>query len=207
MNVKVKEGIVVGEWTIVKKIGRNQHRQSIWLCRCSCGNEKGVVQSNLTSAKSTNCGCKRGKSLIKHNLIHHELYRRWSDMKTRCYNQKCIGYDNYGGRGIKVCDEWRSDFEAFYTWAMCNGYRDGLSIDRKNNDGNYEPGNCRWVTKCDQRNNRRNTIYVQYQGKSKPLAVLCIELKLDYHIVKDRLRQNWKLEKAISEPIKRKGVS
>lgn len=83
----------------------------------------------------------------KHNMSKTTIYRRWTSMKARCYNEKLICYDNYGGRGIAVCDEWKNDFVAFYNWAVNNGFKPELEIDRIDNDGNYEPNNCQWITK------------------------------------------------------------
>lgn len=99
------------------------------------------------------------------------LYRIWANMKTRTTNRNRIGWKDYGGRGITVCDEWKDDFKAFYDWAMANGYRDDLTIDRINNDGNYEPGNCRWATRREQNENKR---------ADRSLPVVCVETNLAY---------------------------
>jgi len=134
-------------------------KKRIFLCKCSCGNEKRVERGLLINGFTKSCGCLSLENTIKrsttHGLKHHPLYSVWQNMKTRCYNPKTWNYKNYGGRGIKVCDEWRNDFKAFYDWAVNDGYSDGLSIDRRNNDGNYEPSNCKWSTAKEQANNRR----------------------------------------------------
>ena len=127
-------------------------------------------------------------------------------MKARCYNRKSIEqYKNYGGRGIIICDEWLGDngFINFHNWAMQNGYSDDLTIDRIDVDGNYEPDNCRWVSRKIQSLNRRNTLFITYNGKTKPLIQWCEEYNMDYKCVWKRVfALNWDFEKAISTPKK-----
>jgi hypothetical protein len=110
---------------------------------------------------------KTGQFSEKHGQRHSRLYRIWDGLRRRCNDPKAASYKSYGGRGIKVCPEWDNDFQSFYEWAMANGYEEDLTIDRINNDGNYEPNNCRWVTPKEQAKNKRNTPYVTYNGMIK----------------------------------------
>jgi hypothetical protein len=143
-----------------------------WQVKCDCGMEKLVTGAALVSGRTVSCGCLQkelaASALLKHGEGGHNqtrLYRIWAGMKNRCYFQGNKHYKSYGGRGIMVCSQWKDSFEAFRDWANLNGYRDDLSIDRKNPDGNYEPSNCQWVTDDDQRWNKRNTRKIQYHGK------------------------------------------
>lgn len=134
----------------------------VWHCKCDCGNEVDVRAQNLKDGNTKSCGCLNSDEVIKrnttHGLYYTRLHRIWSGMKQRCYYSKCRSYKDYGGRGITICDEWLNDFKTFYDWAISNGYKEGLTIDRKNNDGNYEPQNCRWITNSEQQKNKRNNI-------------------------------------------------
>jgi hypothetical protein len=130
-----------------------------WKCRCDCGVEKVIRREVLKYGKAVSCGCIKLKLIGNvhrtHGASKHPLYNVWKKISDRCYNENGTSWKNYGGRGISVCDEWRNDMWSFMAWAVSNGYRPGLSIDRIDNDGNYEPGNCRWATALMQSRNRR----------------------------------------------------
>jgi len=132
-------------------------------CQCDCGRDTKVFLSALRNSKipTNSCGClqaERAKNAnTQHGLSQHSLYGKLEGMKKRCYNPKVSGYHRYGGRGIKICEEWLNNFMSFYNWAMANGWKEGLQIDRINNDGNYEPNNCRFVTSAVNNRNQSTT--------------------------------------------------
>lgn len=134
--------------------------KSHWLCKCDCGKETVVFTGHLKDGHTTSCGCHLNhiranrQCHFKHGLRNHRIYRIWIGMKKRCYDRSDPKYYRYGGRGITICDDWLNNPKVFYDWAMRNGYKDDLTIDRINNDGNYEPNNCRWTTNLIQSHNR-----------------------------------------------------
>jgi hypothetical protein len=155
-----------GRLTIVKEIsphikpsGKTARK---FLCRCDCGKAKTALLDKLRRGRIKSCGCfyKESRSTVnrKHGLSYHPLMRVHGGLVQRCKNKNDPGFSHYGGRGISVCLEWLADFKSFYDWAIQNGYKKGLEIDRINNDGNYEPSNCRFVTKTQNARNKRSTV-------------------------------------------------
>lgn len=127
--------------------------------------------------------------MTTHNLSYSRLYRILGCIKQRCYNKKHIAYKNYGGRGITVCDEWKNDFMSFYNWAINNGYNDNLTIDRIDNNGNYQPDNCKWSTDIEQSNNKRTNHYLEIGGERKTLIQWSREKNIPYDCLISRLRR------------------
>lgn len=144
----------------------------LWLCECDCGQSKAVAGSSLKAGKTRSCGClhreRAGRLNYKHGMAETPLHRIWRGMLNRCRNPNQDGFENYGGRGIKVCERWH-DFMAFEA-DMRTGYRPGLSIERKDVDGDYSPDNCRWATLAEQAVNRRSTPFVVYEGARMAFA-------------------------------------
>lgn len=141
----------------------NGRNRSYVTAQCECGSVKDYLLTELRGGRILSCGCTRKANLIKsattHGLRWHSLYTVWYNMKRRCYDPSVPQFKDWGGRGIKVCDDWLNNFKAFYDWALLNGWRKRLVLDRENNDGNYEPSNCRFVTyKVSNRNQRRITL-------------------------------------------------
>ena len=174
LNVEDITGKRFERLTVIERVENDRHRKSVWKCRCDCGKEIYVNGSHLKSGHTKSCGCysrdyHREHPRIKHGLVFDNgkktrLYRIWAGIKNRCYNKKDEHYRNYGERGITVCDEWRNDYKCFYDWAMSNGYRKELTVDRIDVNGNYEPSNCRWASNKEQSRNKRNAIKVNYNG-------------------------------------------
>jgi len=151
-------GRIFTRLTVLSEAGRNNHKQVMWLCECSCGNKATIRGGSLKSGGTKSCGCLHKEAMVDllttHGLREHPLYMVWGGMKTRCYNENFHQYSDYGGRGITVCDRWRDSFEDFYN-DMVGHYKKDLQLDRVNNDGNYEPSNVRWVTHQQNGMNRR----------------------------------------------------
>lgn len=170
-----------GKLIVLEEIDERKHGSKVYKCQCDCGNITHVARTNLRAKNGTkSCGCTHK---ISHNKTHGKtgtrLYRIWVNMKTRCYNKNRLQYNDWGGRGIGVCNEWKDDFMAFYKWAYDNGYNDSLSIDRIDVDGDYEPSNCRWATRKQQANNTRNNVLLTYNGKTQTMTQWAEELGVD----------------------------
>ena len=141
-----------------------------YLCKCDCGKEVVIEKSSLKTKRGPkSCGCLRLEKALDANIIHGKtytpLYYIWTAMKARCYNKNNKSYKNYGGRGISMCEKWKNDFMSFYDWSISNGYKEKLSIDRINNNGNYDPYNCRWATRKEQQRNTRKNHIIEYNGE------------------------------------------
>ena len=188
-NLKGKK---FGRLTVIEN-DRMEKGVRLALCLCECGKESDVRVSDLRSGNTRSCGC-LSKDIRKtinfsHGMRHTRLYSTWSNMKTRCYNPKVAGFENYGGRGITICDDWKDDFVNFYNWAVITGYNDNLTIERVDVNGNYDPENCMWIEADEQSKNRRGNIYIELNGKTETLKGWCNELGLPYKIVHQRMKR------------------
>lgn len=202
-NAKNITGKKFGKLTAIKPIGKNKYNQILWLCKCECGNTTITTCSKLLQNITRSCGCfarEQAKKLnTTHGLSKTRLYKTYSQMKIRCLNPKNPAYKSYGGRGIKICEEWLKDFKVFYSWAMTNGYNDSLSIDRIDVNGNYEPDNCRWVDAKTQCNNRRSNEQIEFKGVKHSIAEWAEIYKIKKSVLWARLKKlNWPFEKAIA---------
>ncbi len=169
-----------------------------WNCICDCGNKIIANGVYLRNGKKTHCGCEKAFS---YRLTYPRMYRIWLNMKNRCNNPEYERYDDYGGRGIKICEEWQDSFEVFCKWSLKNGYAENLTIDRIDVNGNYEPSNCRWITSFDQMGNMRKNVYIEYKGETKHLAEWCRLLNLKYPTIAYRLKNGYSVEEAFEIPI------
>ena len=189
--------------TVLEKSGHKNNR-IIWKCQCDCGK---IIYENaiyLKNGRRKSCGCLNRQRLIqiatKHNLSKTRVYKCWIAIKKRCFNSNCDIYPLYGGRGITMCDEWKNDFLSFYNWSMQNGYKDTLTIDRIDNNGNYEPSNCRWTNWITQNNNRRNNHLITYNDKTLSLSQWAKEYDINLSTFTNRIRRGWSIEKALTTP-------
>lgn len=195
-----------GRLTVMHR-ANNRGKATMWHCKCQCGNEVDIAAASLKNGTSQSCGCLQKEIVSGNNKTHgmsnSKFYHIWSGMKARCYNQNAGQYKDYGGRGIKMCDEWRNNFMAFYRWAITHGYSDGLSIDRIDVNKDYSPENCRWATDYVQSNNRRNNIVLEYNGESHTMSQWAEKLGIAKQTLKDRIRRyGWSVERALTEPVR-----
>lgn len=150
-----------GKLTVIKQLPERKNGHIVWECLCECGKTTVVKGVHLKSGHTKSCGCYSSERTTLMNTTHGEthtrLYSIWNSMKNRCNNPKRNCYPYYGGRGIRVCEEWENSFVSFRDWAQNNGYAPHLTLDRINPDKNYEPNNCRWATWHEQRINQRRT--------------------------------------------------
>ncbi len=169
-------GEVFGLLTVVRSTRSRRHKQIVWECKCECGRKHLVVGRDLRSGHTKSCGCQSRSMQVAAITVHGSAsrgqmgleYRIWIEMKQRCYNPKNSRYATYGGRGISVCSRWLHSYPNFI--ADMGPKPDSYSIDRKNNDGNYEPSNCRWVPRKEQSRNRTNTVWISSGGEKIRLS-------------------------------------
>lgn len=192
-----------GRLVVVERAENSADGRARWLCRCDCGQSKTVLGEHLKKGRTKSCGCAKSESsskrFKKHGGRNSKLYRIWSNMKDRCNNPDCKVYSDYGGRGIKVCKEWIDDFSAFQKWALANGYKEGLTIDRKDNDKGYSPDNCRWTDRKIQGNNKRNCRYITYKGQRKTVAEWSDITGIPHDTLLYRLNHGWETERILKK--------
>lgn len=176
-----------------------------YLCKCDCGNEVVVLGIHLRSGHTLSCGCLRSdktrNKMTKHGKTDTRIHCIWKNMKARCLNQNRKDYKLYGGRGITICDSWNS-FENFYNWAISNGYKENLTLDRIDVNKGYSPDNCRWATQKEQCNNTRKNINVFMDGEQHTLKEWAEIKGLKYGSVSSRVNRGWDPVKALKTPMR-----
>ena len=195
-----------GKWAVLEyshHVGNHKY----WLCRCDCGNIKPVRQQNLVEGKSKSCGSCHGEKNIgdrtrKHGDFGKPLYCVWAAMKRRCFNKNVAYYEDYGGRGITVCDEW-IDYIPFKEWALSTGYEEGLTIERIDVNGNYCPENCKWISLSEQNKNKRNSVRIEYNGQSYSIKEIAEITGLKERTVRGRYERGWTPEQIFSKELKK----
>jgi hypothetical protein len=202
--MKVKIGKRFGKLKVlslsrIEKYASGQNKY-IWLCQCDCGNTCEKHNKQLLENQFLNCGCQKPRAT--HNMRNTRLYNIWSGMKTRCYAKSCKN-KAYQKNHIKICDEWRNSFIAFYNWALKNGYQDDLSIDRIDVYGDYEPLNCRWADRITQENNTTKNVWVLIKGEVHTIAEWSRILNISPARIKRRVDNGWYCKLTRTEALKR----
>lgn len=206
MSIKDLTGEKFGRLTVLRrapnKVGKDGRRRVQWVCQCECRNEVTVLGDNLKGGKSNSCGClskeANRNNFSTHGETHTKLYGVWCAIKRRCNNPNAAYYDSYGGRGICVCSDWSQSYETFRDWAIASGYCEGLTIDRIDVNGNYEPSNCRWVGSDVQANNRRSNRLITYNGETHTMMEWSKILNIGYKKLSNRIYSGWSIERAFT---------
>ena len=198
-RVKDLTGEKYGRLTVLSLDGLNKHKRSMWSCLCDCGNETVVDISNLKYGTTFSCGCLRKQNKTTHGMCDTPTYSTWASMIQRCANSKSHGYEHYGGKGIKVCDKWKT----FSGFLSDMGVRpEGMSLDRVNGNCDYEVNNCRWATNIQQANNMSSNRFIEYNGKRLTVSQWTRELGGMPSMVASRLKNGWDEIRAVSTPVK-----
>jgi len=223
MSTKAEKliGKKIGRLTVIGRkpdyVDAKGRKRTMMECVCECGTSVVLRADSLNNGHTTSCGCLQreraaetgryvGAKSKKYGESRERLHNIWYLMKYRCENTQSPAYARYGGRGIKVCSEWNdgiSGYFAFKKWALHNGYSDTLTLDRIDNNGDYQPSNCRWVGSEVQNNNKRNNIRYEYNGKSLTVFQFAREYGLPPKTLWRRLHYGWSLERALSQPIRK----
>ena len=185
-----------GMLTVISRAESKWGGATRWKCICDCGEEKIVDAHSLLRGRTKSCG---SHPATKHGKSATRVYWAWIHMIHRCTDPKYSSYEHYGARGIKVCDRWLNSLENFH--ADMGDAPDGMELDRyPNNDGNYEPSNCRWATRVEQMNNTRRNRLISFQGRTQTVSQWAREFGLDGHTISKRLKRGWSEEKSVSTP-------
>lgn len=202
-RIKDLTGQKFGRLTVIRHIYVQKRPYSRWLCKCDCGNEVIVLTADLNRGHSRSCGCATRERLIERNTVHgcskESLYNVWKDMRQRCCNKNSTYYNRYGGRGIKICEEW-NDYKKFREWALNNGYAENLTLDRIDVNGDYCPENCRWADWEMQQNNRTSNHRITVNGETHTIAEWARINGINPGTIMSRIGYGWSEEDAVTEP-------
>lgn len=183
---------------------RKNYNKYFYECRCDCGNVGLYEERRLKNGNTKSCGCLNHDKIVarnrKHDLSKTRLYKLYHGIKKRCYNQNCRSYKDYGKRGIGICKEWLDDFTNFYSWAINNGYREDLTIERIDVNKNYCPENCTWITLSEQTKNTTRNVFYEYNGEKHLMGEWAKLYNLPFTCVRRRLDRGWSMEKTLTTP-------
>lgn len=207
MPIKNYIGKKFGYVEVLEKTDERKNGYIVYKCKCwKCGKIINKTLEHLALRKkqgynNMTCGCfdRKHNHLYKNGLSNTRLKYIYNGMKARCYNKNNPSYKYYGSRGIKICDEWLDDFEHFYNWAISNNYNEDLTIERIDNNGNYEPNNCKWATRLEQNRNRRNTTLLKYNNQIKTIKEWAEEYNIELVTLRTRINRGWNIERALKE--------
>lgn len=203
-TASVSIGQKFSRWTVIAESGRTPSGGRKWLCQCDCGKENSIAQPTLLKGTSRSCGCLQkdvaSRQAKTHGLTGSPEHVAWAAMIQRCENPNNPEFHRYGERGITVCCRWRQSFEAFYA-DMGPRPSNKHSIDRENNHGNYEPGNCRWTTIDVQTRNTRRNVYLTHQGLTLTVKDWAKHLGISYQALQHRIKRGWTVERALGESV------
>lgn len=202
----IQAGETFGRWKILGKPFHTSTtgKTKYWyvVCECSCGVVSAIRVNELERGNSKSCGCLNKEILIEnctsHGLSNHPFYNIWGAMVQRCCNPKSEAYHIYGGRGITICEEWRNKPESFIKWAIKNGYKKGLHVDRIDNDKGYSPNNCRVVTPQENCMNTSRNHWITYEGETRTIMQWSDKLKIPYSRIRNRLKKGWALKDVLN---------
>ena len=192
-----------GKLTVIKSLGLDTHSEMNWECVCDCGNK--YIAKSYSLRKGTTKQCKEcaikqmSENSRKYVVFSKRLKECYVNMKTRCTNKNQDPFNRYVNRGIELCEEWENDYNKFQTWALNNGYSETLTLDRIDNNKGYYPENCRWVTRREQANNRRTSLFLIYKGKKDTLANWARNLNIPYNYIQYRVYKGKTLEEIVNE--------
>lgn len=206
-KIEINPGDRFFRLTIVGESEKKTKKHRYFLCECDCGKHTTVSMSQLRGGRTKSCGCLRNEHSrivnIRHGCKGKSIYNSWVSMRSRCNNKNNQDWKRYGGRGISICPEWNL-FENFRDWSYINGYKEGLTIERKNNNGNYEPNNCTWILRGHQSYNRSTTRILEFNGLRLPMSLMARRHKLTIECLHKRLKKGMSIEMALTEPVKRR---
>lgn len=211
MKLEIKSGDQYNRWTVLEEVEPRAYKSRkirMFRCRCECGRIGIVIGSQLKHGHSKSCGCLQKEKTVemgtRHGFSKHPLFPVYWEARHRCESPTNKDFTNYGGRGIKFCEEWKQNLSAFFEWAECNGYKHGLQLDRKDNNGDYCPENCRFVSPKENARNRRITLRLE---DGTPLLdvydraeVKCVSRST---FVARVTKSGWDVQRALHEPVKR----
>lgn len=190
---------IFGALKVIDRAHKNKHGVYTWNCLCECGNKINIPGGSLTSGNTKSCGCNAHNKKHYHNMSKTNIHKIWRGLLARCYTKTATGYKHYGGRGIEVSDEWKNDFMKFWK-DMGDMPSKDHSIDRIDNNRNYSKNNCKWSTKEEQANNKRNSRLITYNGETKTATQWSVDLGGNKMLVATRLYKGWSEERAVSTP-------